>query len=116
MAFAVNVLISSLVISFCTWLANRFPQLAGFIIALPLSTILVLGLTQIQYGDAEKTFTLAKSILVALMVTLVFFIPFLMAAKLKLGFWQAYVLAIVLAGSTYPLHRYLMRTFFDTVE
>lgn len=116
MTFVINVLISSIVISFCTWLANRFPQLAGFIIALPLSTILVLGLTQIQYGDAEKSFALAKSILVALMVTLVFFIPFLVATKLKLGFWPAYILAIVLAGSTYPLHRYLMRTFFDMVK
>lgn len=33
MEFAVKVAISALVISFASWLAGRFPTMAGFVIA-----------------------------------------------------------------------------------
>jgi hypothetical protein len=110
---ALNVFISASVISLCIWLAGQYPRLAGFILALPLSTLLALALTQIQYQDQLKTLHLAKSIFVALLVTLVFFIPFLIAEKVKLGFWQAYVLAIMFIGAVYPLHRWLFRILFE---
>jgi hypothetical protein len=81
--FVLNVVISAGVISLCAWLAGKRPDLAGFIVSLPLSTLLVLALNQIQYGDSAKGTLLAKSILVAIPSTLVFFIPFLLAERSK---------------------------------
>src|ERR671922_267186 len=46
-----------------------------------------------QYSDAGNTMTLAKSIFAAVPVTMAFFLPFLLAGKLGLSFWQAYGLA-----------------------
>ena len=104
----VNVLISASLISFCAWLADRKPELAGFIISLPLSTLLVLALNQTQYNDPAKGTLLAKSIFVAIPSTLVFFIPFLLAERLKLSFWMSYVTGIALLAVAYFIHQFVM--------
>ncbi|MGZ6480235.1 MAG: hypothetical protein ACXWQE_13080 [Bdellovibrionales bacterium] len=101
-----NILISSVIISFCAWLSEKRPDLAGFIISLPLSTLLVLALGQLQNGDPERGTLLAKSIFIAIPSTLVFFIPFLLVDKLKLSFWTAYVSGIVLLIAAFFIHRF----------
>lgn len=100
-----NIMISSTLISACVWLAAKRPDLAGFIVSLPLSTLLVLALSQIQNGDGAKGTLLAKSIFVAIPSTLVFFIPFLFAEKLKIPFWISYSTGIVLLIGAFFLHR-----------
>ena len=71
MPFIAKVIIASLIISFVSrfvsWLSGRMPVLAGFIIALPLQSMIVLPLSQLEHGDAAKTMTLAKSIFLAVM-------------------------------------------------
>ncbi len=82
-----NIILSASVIAFASWLSGRFPGTAGFIIALPLATMLVLPLSHLQHGGGgENTILLAKSIFVAVPVTLAFFIPFLLSGKLGLSF------------------------------
>lgn len=104
-----NILISSVVISGCVWLAEKRPDLAGFIVSLPLSTLLMLALNQIQHGDASKGTLLAKSIFIAIPSTLVFFIPFLFAEKLKIPFWISYTIGIALLAVAYFAHRFLFQ-------
>lgn len=61
----------------------------------------MLPLSPIQHGDSENTILRAKSIFVAVPVTLAFFIPFLASGKFGLSFWQAYALgclALLLAN------------------
>ena len=104
-AIIFNVVVSAGVLGFAAWLSVRFPGIAGFIVALPLATLLVLPLSQLQHGDSGNTITFAKSIFVALPITLTFFLPFLLSEKLDLSFWQAYALGCLALILGYFLHR-----------
>ncbi len=104
MLFAINVLVSAGVISFASWLSGRFPTTAGFIIALPLATMLVLPMSYMQHANAETSVTLARSIFIAIPVSLMFFLPFLFAGKLGLSFWQAYGIGCAALPVGYLVH------------
>ena len=112
MAFALNVLVSAIVISFASWLSGRFPAAAGFIVALPLATMLVLPLSYQEHGSAETSIVLAKSILVAIPISLTFFLPFLLAGRLALSFWQAYALGCLALPLGFLAHRIVMKALF----
>ena len=40
---------------FSSWLSQKRPKLAGFIIALPLASLLALALAHLKHGDAQKS-------------------------------------------------------------
>lgn len=105
--FVFNVAVSALVIGVASWLSGRFPAAAGFIVALPLSTMLVLPLSYGEHGSAETAIALAKSILLALPITLAFFVPFLLSERLGLSFWWAYTLGCLGLPVGFFLHRTL---------
>lgn len=105
LTFLANMIISALVISTAAWLAGRFPALAGFLVAMPVASLLVLPLAQLQHGDPGRTIELARSILVAIPVTVMFFLPFLAAERFGLSFWEAYTLGLGLLAIGYLLHR-----------
>ena len=107
MSFLANTLLSAVVISFAAWLSGRFPVIAGFIVAMPLASMLVLPLAYLQHGNAANTFLLARSILVALPISLTFFVPFLLADRLTLSFWQAYALGCALLPLGFIAYRAL---------
>jgi hypothetical protein len=104
MHFALNVLGSALIIAAAAALSARYPVAAGFLVALPLSTMLVLPLSHIQHGDATATITFAKSILVAIPITFLFFVPLLLAERLGLSFWFAYVAGCALLPVGFVVH------------
>ncbi|TFH25291.1 MAG: hypothetical protein E4H03_01255 [Myxococcales bacterium] len=110
MLFAINVLVSATVISFASWLSGRFPTTAGFIIALPLATMLVLPLSYVEHTNAETSVALARSIFIAIPVSLMFFLPFLFAGKLGLTFWQAYGIGCAALPVGYLVHRTVTAT------
>ena len=114
MAVAINVVVSALVISFAAWLSRRFPGTAGFMVALPLATMLVLPLSHLEHGDAKNTMLLAKSILLAIPVTLTFFLPFLASERLGLSFWQAYAAGCLILPVGFFLHRAAVRLLWQT--
>src|SRR5690606_933921 len=107
-----NIILSATIIGVCTWLTEKRPDLAGFIVSLPLSTILVLFLTQVQYQYGTKAILLAKSISIAIRSTLVFFIQFILADKLKLSFWFAYGSGLSLLIIGFFFHKYLFSVLF----
>jgi len=107
MPFVLNMIISASVISLCVWLAGNSPRLAGFIISLPISTLLVLALNQIQHGESGNGVALAKSVFIAIPASLVFFIPFLLSEKFKIPFWVCYASGIALLGVAFFIHQYL---------
>ena len=107
MLFVVNTLVSAVVIAVAAWISRRYPGTAGFIVALPVATMLVLPLAYLQHRDAGSAFDLARSILVALPITLLFFLPFLMRDRLP--FWGAYALGCALLPFGYFVHRAVMR-------
>ena len=107
MLIVLNTLVSALVIGVTAWLSRRYPSSAGFLIALPLATILVLPLAYLQHRDPGSAFQMARSILVALPITVLFFVPFLM--RDRFSFWGAYALGCALLPVGYVLHRAIMR-------
>lgn len=112
MSFVFNLVVSALVISLASWLAKRLPALAGFIVALPLASMLVLPLSFHQHGDAGASMLLAKSIFLAIPVSLMFFLPFLVSDRFGLSFWQAYALGCGALVVGFFLHRLVTRVFF----
>ena len=74
------------VIVFSSWLSQKCPDLAGFIIALPLASLLALALAHLQHSDAEKSIAFGPSIFLAVPVSHLFFIPFLYPKLRSLGF------------------------------
>jgi hypothetical protein len=106
-ALALNTLVSAIVIGVAAWISRRYPVTAGFLIAMPLATMLALPLAYAQHRDSVSAFEMARSILVALPVTLLFFVPFLLRDRLT--FWAAYGLGCLLLPVGYLLHRALMR-------
>ena len=111
MRIVFNILLAASVVTLASWLSRRFPITAGFIVALPLTTMMVLPFSYVQHGDAGNTMLLAKSIFTAIPVTMAFFLPFLFAGKLGLSFWQAYALACVTLCIGFFVHRAVVQMF-----
>jgi hypothetical protein len=104
----VKIAISAGVIAFASWLSNKRPELAGFIVALPLGTLLVLAFSYAEYKNPETAVKFAQSIFAAIPVSLLFFIPFLLAKKLPVGFWGLYAIGIALLVAGYFAHSFIM--------
>jgi len=92
----IKVFIAAVVISFSSWLSNKRPELAGFIVALPIATLIVLVFSHFEWGNSANTIRFAKSIFVGIPFSLLFFIPFLLAEKFNIGFWECYGLGLVM--------------------
>ena len=112
MMFAFKVLVSAVVISFASWLSGRFPSSAGFVIALPIATMLVLPLSYAEHGDAENSVLFAKSVFVSVPISLTFFIPFLLAERFSLSFWGAYFAGCLALLLGFFLHRAIVNSVF----
>ena len=112
MSFILNVLVSAVVISFASWLSGRLPTTAGFLVALPLATMLVLPLSYLEHESAQTSIVLARSIFVAIPISLCFFVPFLLADRLSLSFWQAYGLGCLALPVGYLVHRFITKALF----
>jgi hypothetical protein len=109
-----NLLISASIIALTVWLSKTYPLMAGFIVALPITTMLVLPLSYVQNGSVENTALLAKGIFVAIPVSLTFFLPFLFSTRFGLSFWQSYGLGCVLLALGFFVHRALTQTLFQS--
>ena len=104
----VKIAISACVIAFSSWLSNKRPDLAGFIIALPISTMLVLAFSYAEFKDPEASVKFAKSILSAIPLSLLFFVPFLLAKKIPMPFWAMYGSGVVLIAIGFFIHQFIM--------
>lgn len=109
MGFVINLVVSATAISTASWLSARFPGIAGFIVALPLATMLVLPLSQLEHGSQADPTALAKSIFLAIPMVMLFLLPFLFSERVGLGFWSAYALACAWLAPAFFLHRLLLR-------
>ena len=76
-----KTIVAAVLISFVSWLSGKKTGLAGFLTALPLTTLLALAFSHMEWGDAKQSVEYAKSVFVAIPVSLLFFVPFLFAQK-----------------------------------
>ena len=104
-----KTIVAAVLISFVSWLSGKKTGLAGFLTALPLTTLLALAFSQMEWGDSKQSVEYAKNVFVAIPVSLLFFIPFLMASKFYLNFWTCYSVGIALLGLGYFIHAYVSK-------
>ncbi|AKH68785.1 hypothetical protein IMCC21906_01106 [Spongiibacter sp. IMCC21906] len=100
-----KIAIAASVIGFASWLADKKPVLAGFLVALPLVSILAILFSYLEHRDAENSITFAKSIMIGVPVSYFFFLPFFFAERLQLGFWGSYLSGLLLLVVGYFVHR-----------
>lgn len=111
MSFILKTFAASIIISFVSWLSGKKIGLAGFLTALPLTSLIALAFSQIQSGDHQQSIQYAKSIFFAIPLSLLFFIPFFLAHKLQLNFWVSYILGISLLGIGYLIHMAVLKYY-----
>lgn len=104
-----KTIVAAILISFVSWLSGKRTGLAGFLTALPLTTLLALAFSHMEWGDTKQSVDYAKSVFIAIPVSLLFFIPFLLAQKLNLGFWTCYSGGVALLGVGYFVHSYVSK-------
>ena len=71
-----KVVAAASIISFVSWLSGKKPELAGFITALPIMTMIALAFSHGEHQDLSTVTTYARSVAVAVPMTMTFFIPF----------------------------------------
>lgn len=99
--FVTKIIIAGVVIATSSWLAGQRPGLAGFLIALPISSILALSLNYVEYSDPEKAAAFARAICISVPLSLVFFVPFFVQKFTGFGFWVSFSTGIALLGVAY---------------
>ena len=107
MIFLAKVLLAALVIAFASWLSGKKPELSGFIIALPIARIIAIAFSYLEHKNTENTVIFAKSILVGIPVSYLFFLPFFFAKNFNMNFWLIYGLGIILLLIGYFVHKYI---------
>ena len=107
MIFVSKVLLAALVIAFASWLSGKKPELSGFIIALPIASMIAIAFSYLEHKNAENSVIFAKSILVGVPISYLFFVPFFFAKSFNLNFWLIYGLGLILLIIGYFLHKYI---------
>ncbi|MFV0321163.1 MAG: hypothetical protein ACK5LE_02125 [Alphaproteobacteria bacterium] len=107
-----KVTIASAVIVFASWLSAQKPILAGFITALPLVSIIAIAFSYIEYHDPAATAQYARSIIFAVPISWLFFLPFFFMDKWNMHFWISYILGLALLALGFFIHQYIMKNFF----
>ncbi len=105
----VKIVIAVGVILLASWLSGKKPHLAGFITALPLVSILALAFSYLDHKDVAATASYARSIIIAVPVSWLFFLPFFFTEKWNMGFWLSYAIGLALLPAGYFLHQYLVK-------
>ena len=106
MFFVAKVFLAGLIIAFSSWLAGQYPKLAGFIIALPMASLIAIVFVYFEHSNIEKTVLYTKSILVAVPVSYLFFLPFFLAKQFNMNFWMIYGTGILLLTLGFFIHKY----------
>lgn len=100
--------VAAFVIVFASWLAGKKPELAGFITALPLISIMAIAFAYTQHGDVSNTAQYARSIIFAVPISWLFFVPFFFTEKLNISFWMSWGLGLLFLIIGYFLHRWVL--------
>ena len=53
MIFALKALLAGLIIAFSSWLAGQNPRMAGFIIALPMASLIAIAFVYFEHSNSE---------------------------------------------------------------
>ena len=94
--FLAKVIVSAVVIALASEVAKRDAFWGALLIALPLASVLAISWLYVETRDNTLVTRFARDIFLLVPVSLVFFVPFLLEAKTRLGFIANLSLGIVL--------------------
>jgi len=94
--FLVKVLISALVIALASELAKRDSFWGALLVALPLTSILAISWLYVETRDNLLVTRFARDIFLLVPGSLLFFLPFLLETKTRLGFVPNLLAGLVL--------------------
>lgn len=96
--FVAKVLISALAIAAATELAKKDVFWGAVLIALPLASILAMSWLYLETRDDALVARFARDVLALIPVSLLFFAPFLLESRTRLGFVPNLLVGITLLG------------------
>jgi hypothetical protein len=105
-----KILLSASIIAGISWYAGKNPSLAGFLIALPIVSVLAISFSYFQYRDMEKINQFASSIVVSIPLSLLFFVPFILNRWLKWSFFPIILSGFVFLFVGYLIHSRIFKT------
>jgi len=105
-----KIILSASIIAGISWYAGKNPPLAGFLIALPIISMLAISFSYFQYRDIEKINQFASSILVSIPLSLLFFVPFILNRWLKWSFFPVILSGLILLFVGYLIHSRIFKT------
>lgn len=85
--FLLKVAVSALVVALASELAKRDSFWGALLVALPLTSILAIGWLYAETRDNVLVTRLARDIFLLVPGSLLFFLPFLVESKTRLGFF-----------------------------
>ncbi len=106
--FIAKLLVSALVIALASEIAKRDPFLGALLVALPLTSLLAMGWLFAETRDNALVTRFARDILLWVPVSLVFFVPFLLEARTRLGFVPNLLAGVALLAVTVWVVRRLL--------
>lgn len=89
MKFALNTLLSAILVAGFAALGKRSTLAASILIALPLTSILALSFLHVETGEPERVAKLSLSIFWLVLPTLLFFPALAGLLRLGLGYWPS---------------------------
>lgn len=106
--FLAKLVLSALVIALATEVAKRDSFWGALLVAMPLTSILAVSWLYAETRDNALVTRFARDILVLVPVSLVFFLPFLLESKTRVGFVANLAAGLVLlALAVLGLRRFL---------
>ena len=108
--FILKIFISASIIAAISWFAGKNPSLAGFLIALPIISVLAISFSYFQYRDMEKINQFCSSIVVSIPLSLLFFVPFILNRWLKWSFFPVILSGFILLFVGYMIHSRIFKT------
>ena len=99
-ALLVRTIIAVAVIVAASEFGRRSPRLGGFILSLPLVSMLAMLMSWFRDHDIVAISRFARETLLFVACGLPFFMPLAFAQQLGLGFWAAMLAGTVLAAAT----------------
>lgn len=94
----VRVIIVAITVVVAAELSKRFPRYGALVLSLPIVSMLAFLLSWFQYRDLPAVSRLAKETLVLVPLSLPFFVPFVFAERMGIGFWSCFGIGVSLAS------------------
>ena len=111
MLFILKIIAAGFLIAVASHLAGKNPSFAGFIIALPLTSMIAILFAYAEHRDMKKISEFAVSILISVPLSLVFFLPFLLTKWIKLPFSMTFLLGVAALAGAYGIQQMIMGRF-----